>query len=649
MAVAFAVLLLVLATTSQGAFAISRWAPLTLFLLALLLGSLLVPRGIALPASIPVRVMLASVWALAGWSIVSMLWAKSPGSAFEGGDRMVLYAAIVTLPFALPSSRSALAAVGWSVTAGICATAIYVLIRLLIDGTPLFLAGRLNGPINYRNGTALLFALPVWPLIIAAATKDYRRPLRAGALGLAMLCLGLSFLTQSRGIAIGLCLGGVVVMIAGPDRVRRAWVAILVVAGVALAASALLAPYHDFTGDRFASIPHDIHVAALALVGLTVGGFVIGMGVALFDQGLRPGSPRMAHVHRAARWTLAALVLVGLIGAGAAIGNPVTFVRHKWDQFRQLNANTTTSSTRLLTVGGQRYDLWRVALKEFASAPVTGVGADNYSFDYYRYRATNRNLTDPHSLLFSLLSELGAVGVLLFGGFVAAVFFALGRGWRRLDPATRRHVIAPAAAGTVLLGQSMVDWIWLLPGLTAVGLFLLSLAAAQASAPSGGVPGQSAAELLHGVPLASRGFGRSSVLRVGAVATVVAAMIGLFGLFLSDAYVQRARTVIGDPRAELSAAQMAAKFNPWAVVPHYLQASAYETMGDRTRAFLQLNDALSLEPTNAATLGVLGDFEARGHNFAAARAYYRRALALDPLDTGLQQLARIGERSSAKR
>src|SRR5579864_4553638 len=140
MAVAFAVLLLVLATTSQGAFAISRWAPLTLFLLALLLGSLLVPRGIALPASIPVRVMLASipvrvmlasVWALAGWSIVSMLWAKSPGSAFEGGDRMVLYAAIITLPFALPSSRSALAAVGWSVTAGICATALYVLIRLL--------------------------------------------------------------------------------------------------------------------------------------------------------------------------------------------------------------------------------------------------------------------------------------------------------------------------------------------------------------------------------------------------------------------------------------------------------------------------------------------------------------------------------------
>ena len=65
-------------------------------------------------------------------------------------------------------------------------------------------------------------------------------------------------------------------------------------------------------------------------------------------------------------------------------------------------------------------------------------------------------------------------------------------------------------------------------------------------------------------------------------------------------------------------------------------------MGDRPKAFHELNQALSLEPHNSATLGVLGDFEARGGNLAAARSYYRRALALNPLDTGLQQLARIG-------
>ena len=123
----------------------------------------------------------------------------------------------------------------------------------------------------------------------------------------------------------------------------------------------------------------------------------------------------------------------------------------------------------------------------------------------------------------------------------------------------------------------------------------------------------------------------------------------MLALFLSDAYIQRARTVVDDPAAELSAAQTAATFDPWSVTPHYLQSSAYETMGNRVAADRQLNDALALEPQNSATLGVLGDFEARGGDLPAARAYYRRALALNPLDTGLQQLARIGERVSRRR
>jgi predicted TPR repeat methyltransferase len=106
--------------------------------------------------------------------------------------------------------------------------------------------------------------------------------------------------------------------------------------------------------------------------------------------------------------------------------------------------------------------------------------------------------------------------------------------------------------------------------------------------------------------------------------------------------------VIADPRAELSAGRTAAMLDPWSVTPHYLQASALETAGDRPAAYAQLRDALSLEPENSATLGVLGDFEARGGKLAAARAYYRRALALNPLDTGLQQLARIGERQHGR-
>ena len=44
-------------------------------------------------------------------------------------------------------------------------------------------------------------------------------------------------------------------------------------------------------------------------------------------------------------------------------------------------------------------------------------------------------------------------------------------GWRRLAPRGSASAIAPAAAGAVLIGQSTVDWIWLIPGLTAIGIF----------------------------------------------------------------------------------------------------------------------------------------------------------------------------------
>ncbi len=583
-----------------------------------------------------VVVALVGIWGLAALSMLSMLWAKSAGDAFQAGDRAILYAAIATLPFVLPISRRSLAAAGWSITVGISAIGVYVLIRLMIDGTPLFLAGRLNGPVNYRNATALLFALPFWPLVIAMASRAYRRSFRAAALAAASLCLGLAFLTQSRGILIGLAAGGLVALLLGPDRVRRTWVATLAIAGVAAASPILLRPFHAFDGGAGFATRHDIAVAGLGLVVLTGVAFAVGLALALFDNGLRANSAQMRGLRRLGRAGLAIGAVLAVVGALAAAGNPVTYARKKWDEFTSLKS-TTPTTTRLLTVGGQRYDLWRVALKEFESAPLFGVGADNYAFGYYRMRRTNRNLNDPHSFVFALLSEEGTAGVILFALFLAGVAAVLARGLPGLSGAERRHVVAPAAAGAVLIGQSSVDWIWLIPGLTAVGMFALAVAAAQAVAGDGGARP------------ASRAPRTARVVRPLALAGLLAAVLAVLALFLSDAYIQRARTLERTPSSELSAAQTASTFDPWSVTPHYLEASAYESVGDRAHAYAQLRDALSLEPQNSATLGVLGDFEARGGHLAFARAYYRRALVFNPLDTGLQQLARIGLTAPARR
>ncbi len=643
LAAGFAVLLLILTTSSQGAFAVNRWAPLALFALALLITAL-VTRGIVVP-NVAARVSLAGIWGLAAWSLLSMLWAGSPGDALNGGCEMVLYAAIVTLPFALPLTPRALAGVGWALAAGIGAIAVFVLVRLLSGGDSLFLAGRLNGPVNYRNATALLFALPVWPFVVATATRTFRRPVRAVCFALTALCLSLVFLTQSRGILIGLVLGGCAALSLGPDRVRRAWVSLLAVAAIVIASPWLLRPFHAFDGGAGTVSAHDITVAAVATALVTLAALVVGMAIAVFDSGLRVQSKAFLQLRRAARLALMLGVVAAAVATLAAIGNPVTYAKQKWDQFHELNAGTPTS-TRYASVSGQRYDLWRVALKEFETAPLLGVGSHNYATDYYRMRRTNRNLDDPHSLVFSLLSEEGAIGVALFVLFLGGIAAIVVLGWRGLEPAARRHAVGPLATGVVLLGQSAVDWIWQIPGLTAIGLLALSVGAAQVAAA--GVRGRRSAGSPAGEPsprtrprvltgrlrLAGRGL---------AVVALLACTAGVLALFVSNAYVQRAQTLIGDPAAELSAARTAAALDPWSVTPHYLEASAEETTGHRGGAYAQLRDALTLEPENSATLGVLGDFEARGENDAAARSYYRRALALNPLDVGLQQLARFGE------
>ncbi len=624
-----------MATVSQGAFGISRWAPLTLFVLAVLITTVGV-HGRLSTSSPWVRVALAGIWGLAIWSLLSMLWAAAPDPAFVAGSQLVLYAGIFTLPFLLPLSQRVLTLVGWALSGGIGVIALYVLVRLLLGDNSLFLAGRLNGPINYRNATALLFALPVWPYIAAVANRGAGRFLRAAALGLAALCLSLSFLTQSRGILLGLVFGAVVALALAPDRVRRAYVAGLLTLLVALASHWLLRPFHAFDAGHGYVTARDIATAARAAGVVSLVAFVIGFSLALLDSGLRANSEAMLRLRGIARVVLVVIVAGCLAGGIVAVGNPISFAHRKWHQFQDLNAATPTS-TRYTSVGGQRYDLWRVAIREFDSAPITGMGADNYSAGYYRYRATDRNLDDPHSLVFSLLAEDGVVGAALFTIFLAGVTGVLAAGWAGADPQTRRHAVGLIATGAVLLGQSAVDWIWRIPGLTSVGLLALAIGTAQIA--TGRVA----------VPCVRSGFdappGPRRPAPIGARAAVAGVLgalaAGVVMLFMSDAYVQQARALIDRPAAELSAARTAASLDPWAVTPHYLEASALETMGARPGAHQQLLTALQLDPDDFASLGVLGDFEARGGNSALARAFYRRALRLNPLDTGLQQLARI--------
>jgi hypothetical protein len=622
-------LMLLVATGWQGAFAVRYWAPVAAFALLLLGVVQLSGGGVALRRP-SLRVAVGAIWALAAWSLLSALWATSPGDAWEAGARYLLYAALFTVPIVLSPGRRGLAVLGAGLLVGIVVIALITLVRLLTGDDGMFLAGRLDAPVGYRNATACLFSLAFWPLIAVTATPGRSIALRGPAFGGAALMLGLAFVTQSRGMVIGLVAGGIVAVLAGPDRVRRAWLAILAAGAVAAFSSTLLTAYHAFAGGKGAASADDVRTVGLGLVVVLAIGLVVGVLWAVCDRAL-PDRAELG-VRWAARIGLAAVVVVGIAGALVAMGNPASYASSKWDEFRDLNRSTTGGSTRLTATSGQRYDLWRVAVKEWERHPIAGVGNGSYRFGYYELRATDRNLDNAHSLGFDLLAELGLVGVLLALAFAGGLVWRLAAGWRRAPLNVRRGVTALAAAGAVVIGQGMVDWMYLIPGITGLGLFALGLAAALLS--TAGEPGG-----------ASRPLGWPARLATGIPLVVAAVAVGC--LFLSDAYVNKARSVAeASPAQQLDAARTAAALDPLAVTPLYLQASALESVGRRDSARAKLKDALDLEPRNFVTLGLLGDLEVRAGRRAAARRYYARALALDPRDVGLRELARTGGRGA---
>jgi tetratricopeptide (TPR) repeat protein len=618
-----AALLTLVAVWWDGAFDMRYWAPLTVLSLALLL-ALTLAGTLSLPSRGGLAVAVTAIWAFAAFTLLSAAWSQSAADAWEGAARAIFYAAIFTLAVAAPAAGRGRSWVGAGLVLGVVAIGLVGEVRLLTGDTGAFLAGRLNDPIGYRNGTAALFSFAAWPLFGFAARRGYAAGFRAGALAAAVLLVGLAFLTQSRGMLIGLACGGAVSLAIGPDRLRRSWLALAVAAAIALASGALLAPYHGSDSGTGIAAAVDIRHAGVALGLLCAGAFLVALFAFVFDNGLRsPGLARRLHAVAAA-----GLIFVGsalAVGALAKAGNPVSYAEDKWDEFAAVEASNA-GGTRLGTVSGPRYDIWRVAVDQFREAPIAGAGEGGFRFAYYRERRTDRNLADAHSLPLRLLAETGLIGTGLFAAWLVALGFAIAGAARLAAPRERVGIAGLAAAGTVVVAQSAVDWLWLIPALFGLAVLALGLAARDED------------EVEEARPL-------SIAPRIPIALALVAAILSTSALFLSGVYIRKAREqALSSPSASLASARSAARLDPVSVTPLYLQAAALEEAGRRGAARAKLLDALDLEEDNFVTLGLLGDLEVRAGNDIGARGYYRRALALNPLDTGLQKLSR-GEES----
>jgi putative inorganic carbon (HCO3(-)) transporter len=162
------------------------------------------------------------------------------------------------------------------------------------------------------------------------------------------------------------------------------------------------------------------------------------------------------------RWGVAALACLAAIAlVGLAVEPQV--VRSAFGEKAAIA--DTNVSTRLL--------LWRVALQEFSSAPVTGVGPGNYERRFQEFAATpspDLATFTTHNAYLNVLAELGLPGFFLFVGFLAMSWASLRRRFpSRPQADSLQGALAAgflvAAVGSMFLTEQFYPPLWFLSAL----------------------------------------------------------------------------------------------------------------------------------------------------------------------------------------
>lgn len=604
----------------QGVYNETAWAPIALGALGLV-----VALAVAAPR-LPPMALLAPVLGLWLWSLLSAGWGDSTDAARIAADRWLLYAAaIIVLAWALARDRRRAVVLLTSASAGVLVVAAWMLARMLDgNGQSLFLATRLNDPLGYVNGQAAYLLVAAWPCLALAEHRGSPASGAIAGIGMASLValLGLGLLCQSRSWEVALAAAVVLLEAAIPGRRRRA--AALLLAGATMAAiytpvAGVWRHPNPVTGLVTAGAAR--HAAVAILVAALAAGLVWAAVVLSLHRLAPAGSPARGRVRSSASAALVALGVAAAVAIGVNAGTIEKRVHSQYEAFVQLSPGS--GGSRLVSGAGNRYDYWRVAVIEFRSAPVGGVGAGNYDTGYYLRRRTTEAITQPHSLELQTLAELGVVGGVMLAAFLVAVGVGFRRTARsaRQDLLARRVAVAAGGAFTVWLVQTSVDWTYLIPGVTAIAL---AAAVALASGPEA-----------RSVVLAGR---MRIAAIVAAAAVAIAGTVTIAPRILSlraQASAQRALDR-GDPRAAVSAATTALEYDPESVPAFVLRSAGFAALHSFPSSLSDLNRAVAVEPRNWVTWALVGDLLRRRGDVSGARTAYAHALALDPLEPELK-------------
>jgi tetratricopeptide (TPR) repeat protein len=600
----------------DGGYPPTAWYPAALFAVLLLAVVVLAAPPARLgPPTLVLALCAFGLFALLAYA--SIAWADDQGAAWLAANRILLYGVVLVLVTLHPWSRGG-AAVAVAITGfGLTLIAAAILLGGVISDDPsdLFLGGRLSEPAGYLNATANLWLIGLWPTLYFSTRWESPPWARALALAAATLLLEMELLSQSRGAVIAFAASALVYVALTPRR----WptlIALAAVLGITALAFDPLVEVRDAA--RAADLGPALDDAAGAIALSVAGALALGFLGSLVGARIGPRLERNPRVRPAGNIALGVLAVAGLVAILVAIGNPRDWADARWQDFKTSGYSQVESGRTRFTggLGSNRYDFYRVALDQFESDPVLGVGGDNFADAYLLHRRTLEAPRHPHSLAFRVLSQYGLAGCALFLLFLGAVVATVIRARRRIGPEAAGVVAAAFAAFAAFFFHALVDWLWAFPALGVLAFAMLGVAARTEDEPAQVVARS------QRLPFAARAaFGVATL-----AAAVSLALPGVAARYTASAYEHFRE----EPVTALDQLERAADLDPLSDEPLVARGVIEQRLGRPERAIAPLRRAIERRPGNWFSHLELGLALAEVGRSRAALADLSEAARLNP-------------------
>jgi tetratricopeptide (TPR) repeat protein len=628
---------------ASGGYSAETWYPSALIVFSLWIG-VLGFGGRVLPADRFARVALLAFAGLVALNYLSILWARSQGSALDASNQLALYLLVTWIFAVLPWTPRALIAVLAVWTIGACVFCAVALAHAASAPTltRFFINGRFATPMQYSNATGALGVMGMWPALILSSRRELLFWLRAGFLGVATFLACFSTLPQSRAALLGLILTAPVAVLASADRVRL--LARMAVVGGALAVCLPRTVSIDNAVNVNANVSPILAHAASAMLVTALAALVVGLLLALAEDRAagpwarrRPPRGFAGRLPRADRRTIriAALAIAAVVVvAGAAIAAPkVVHLVHT--VIRSGNSDASTGSNRLLSASPEeRFDYARVALHVFSDAPVLGIGSGNFGQRYDALRRFVKHSQYTHNLPLRVLSETGVVGAVIFVVLVAALVAGLVAATRRRNDLGRAGAAIALCVSGYFLVHSCFDWVDEFPALAAPAIAIPLAAIAAAASSRRAVTGDDRhpeARPAGSPVLRGRAVSGAGVLAAAAV------LVALGTSYVSLRYVDRAFAIFrANPAKAYSDLSSAQSLSPLSANPITSEGTVALYQGDTSRAARAFTRSLSREDAWYPRVE-LALIDAQAGRFAPALAQIDAAIRLDTDDPIVNQ------------